>query len=152
MIRVDLYGGFGEKGRTSVGIAGGGKRILLDVGIKVGASGKDYYPAIGDAAIGQLDAVFVSHAHEDHIGGLVWLLAHGFRGRIFMTAETLAEAPGMLEQYGESEHLRAHAIAADSVSLFAPGDEIDLGGLKVGTGRSGHVAGGVWFAAGDGRR
>lgn len=149
-MRVDLHGGFGEKGRTSVGVVSGGKSILLDVGIKVGATGREYYPAIDDAAIAGLHAVFISHAHEDHIGGLAWLLSRGFHGRIFMTAETSAEAAAMLGQYGEREHMQAFEIAARSGELFSAGDTIDLGGLSVSTGRSGHVAGGVWFAANNG--
>lgn len=144
-MRVDLYGGFGEKGRTSVGIRGGGKRIVLDVGIKVGATGAEYYPAMDDEDISRLDAVFISHAHEDHIGGLGWLLYKGFRGRIFMTAETLAEAPDMLKQYGESSHLDAFPLADQAIHIFAPGDRIDLDGMVIETGRSGHVVGGVWF-------
>ncbi|PRD44088.1 MBL fold metallo-hydrolase [Phyllobacterium phragmitis] len=152
-MRIGLHGGFGEKGRTSIGIEAGERHILLDAGIKVGATGRDYYPLIDDAAIRALDALFVSHAHEDHVGGLSWLLSRGFRGRIFMTAETFAESPETLAHYGEREHLDAFPLAASAVEIFAPGDVIDLGGLKIATGRSGHVAGGVWFAAeAEGRR
>lgn len=151
-MRIGLHGGFGEKGRTSIGISGGGKSILLDVGIKVGATGRDYYPAIDDAAIATLDAVFVSHAHEDHIGGLAWLLSRGFRGRIFMTAETSTEAASMLKQYGEQGHMQAFEIAAHSAEVFTAGDIIQLGELSISTGRSGHVAGGVWFAVSDGAK
>ncbi|RCS24052.1 MBL fold metallo-hydrolase [Phyllobacterium salinisoli] len=146
-MRVGLHGGFCEKGRTSVGIEAAGRRVLLDVGIKVGATGRDYYPLIDDEAIRSLDALFISHAHEDHVGGLSWLLSRGFRGRIFMTAETLAESPETLAHYGEREHLDAFPLASGAVEIFEPGDVIDLGGLRIATGRSGHVAGGVWFAA-----
>nr|WP_082766374.1 MBL fold metallo-hydrolase [Paramesorhizobium deserti] len=146
-MRVGLHGGFGEKGRTSVGIETGDRRVLLDVGIKVGATGRDYYPLIDDEAIRALDALFISHAHEDHVGGLSWLLSRGFKGRIFMTAETLAESPETLAHYGERAHLEAFPLVAEAVELFRPGDAIDLGGLTIATGRSGHVAGGVWFAA-----
>jgi len=147
MIRVDLYGGFGEKGRTSIGISNGIKHVLLDVGIKVGAKGREYYPTIDDASIARLDAVFVSHAHEDHIGGLSWLRSRGFQGRIFMTAETLSEASDMLAQYAEPDHVRSFPLSSQQVTIFRVGDKIDLDGLIVATGRSGHVAGGVWFAA-----
>ncbi|WP_318036951.1 MBL fold metallo-hydrolase [Mesorhizobium sp. AR02] len=92
---LDLLGGFGEKGRTSLAANSAGDRILLDVGIKVGASGVDYYPAL-DGSIDDIDALFVSHAHEDHIGALSWLLSRGYAGPIFMTAETRDEAPATL--------------------------------------------------------
>ncbi|MCO4317683.1 MBL fold metallo-hydrolase [Phyllobacterium sp. 21LDTY02-6] len=152
-MRVDFHGGFGEKGRTSLGISEGNSNLLFDAGIKVGAKGRDYYPMIEADAAAALDAVFISHAHEDHIGGLAWLWAQGFRGRIAMTAETLAEMPAMLAQYGEAEHLGALPELAAHVELFEPGDDITIGGIEVGTGRSGHVAGGVWYAARlEGRR
>lgn len=148
---VHLYGGFGEKGRTSVGLGANGRNILFDVGIMVGASGRDYYPAIGDEAIAGLDAVFVSHAHEDHIGALAWLLSHGFTGEIYMTHETRGEAADMLAQYAAPDDLPAFSRAADSIRLFRPGRVIETAGFRVSTGRSGHVAGGVWFSADDGR-
>jgi Cft2 family RNA processing exonuclease len=93
-MEIELLGGFGEKGRTSVGIRSGGSRIVLDAGIKVGAACGEYYPVIG--AVDDIDALFISHAHEDHIGALNWLLSRGYRGRILMTAETRAEAPATL--------------------------------------------------------
>ncbi|MBN9216774.1 MAG: MBL fold metallo-hydrolase, partial [Mesorhizobium sp.] len=58
---LDLLGGFGEKGRTSVAVSSGNDRILLDAGIKVGASSADYYPALGGSAA-DIDALFVSPA------------------------------------------------------------------------------------------
>ncbi|WP_412050758.1 MBL fold metallo-hydrolase [Hoeflea sp. Naph1] len=149
-MQIDLYGGFGEKGRTSVGISTSDTRILLDVGIKVGAMGRDYYPAIDVAAIASLDAVFVSHAHEDHIGGLSWLLSCGFHGLIFMTHETRGEADGMLAQYADPSHVRDYPIDRCRVKLFTPGETLRVGPLKILTGRSGHVVGGVWFHVDDG--
>jgi predicted metal-dependent RNase len=80
-MRLDLYGGFGEKGRTCVGVESGGVRVLLDAGVKTSARGTaDYYPAIAPGELRDIDAIVLTHAHEDHIGALGWCLAHGFRG------------------------------------------------------------------------
>ncbi|MBA3447109.1 MAG: MBL fold metallo-hydrolase [Pseudaminobacter sp.] len=149
-MQVDLHGGFGEKGRTSVAVRAGGMHVLLDAGIKVGATGLGYYPEIA-GAIGEIDALFVSHAHEDHVGALSWLLAQGFGGRIFMTAETRAEAPATLALYADPEELRRFPMPYDKVELFEPGDTLKSGNLTITTGRSGHVVGGVWFAVEDGK-
>ncbi len=151
-MRVDLLGGFGEKGHTSIAVRHCGRRILFDLGIKVGASGPDYYPAL-QGPLHDIDAVFISHAHEDHVGALAWLLSKGWRGRILMTKETCAEAPATLAGYADARDLRGYPFPYEHVELFEPGDALRLGELVVGTGRSGHVVGGVWFAIeGEGRR
>lgn len=147
-LSIELAGGFGEKGRTSVVIDRNGRRVMLDAGIKVGASGNEYYPQVG--AVADLEAVLISHAHEDHVGALNWLLSKGFSGRILMTAETRDEAPATLEAYADPALLRAFPFPADRIELFRPGDRLHVAGLSIGTGRSGHVVGGVWFAVEDG--
>ena len=38
-MRLDLYGGFGEKGRTCLGVESAGFRLLLDAGVKTSAHG-----------------------------------------------------------------------------------------------------------------
>jgi phosphoribosyl 1,2-cyclic phosphodiesterase len=149
-MRIDLLGGFGEKGRTCIGVRRPSGRVLFDLGIKVGASGAQYHPAL-EGPVDDIEAVLISHAHEDHVGALPWLLARGFRGRILMTAETKAEAPATLTGYAEPGDLARHPFPAEAVELFEPGDTLEVGGLAVATGRSGHVVGGVWFAIDDGR-
>jgi len=148
MMQVDLHGGFGEKGRTSVAIRSRASHILLDAGIKVGASGREYYPAIG-RELETVQALFLSHAHEDHVGALSWLLAEGYRGPIFMTEETREEAPATLAHYADPAQLEQFPFPCDQVELFKPGDTLEVGDLTIRTGRSGHVVGGVWFAVGN---
>ncbi|TSE13826.1 MBL fold metallo-hydrolase [Mesorhizobium intechi] len=147
---LDLLGGFGEKGRTSLAVNDGGDRILLDIGIKVGASGAEYYPAL-DGPVDDIDALFVSHAHEDHIGALSWLLSRGYAGPIFMTAETRDEAAPTLAAYADPGDFRRFPIPDGRIELFEPGDTLKSGNLTIETGRSGHVAGGVWFCVDDGK-
>ena len=148
-LEVELAGGFGEKGRTSVVVGREGRRVMLDAGIKVGEVGRDYYPR-PSTPVDKLDAVLISHAHEDHVGALNWLLAQGFDGRILMTEETRAEAPATLAAYGERALLETHPFPKKRIELFRPGDVLDVAGFRIATGRSGHVVGGVWFALEDG--
>lgn len=142
---IDLYGGFGEKGRTSVGIRTD-SRLLFDAGIKVGAKGRDYYPAIAEQDVPALDAVFISHAHEDHIGALYWLSACGFKGTFYMTRETLDDAASMLSQYADPTHRENNFLSDAAIKVFSPGETLCIGDTEVSSGRSGHVAGGVWFS------
>jgi len=150
-MRIDLCGGFGEKGRTSVAVSGSGRRILFDAGIKVGATGEEYYPAI-PGGVDDIEAVLISHAHEDHVGALSRLLAQGYRGRILMTAETREEAPATLAAYADPHDFKRFPLPEERIELFEPGDSLTIGGLQIATGRSGHVVGGVWFAVDDGSR
>lgn len=150
-MEIGLFGGFGEKGRTSIGARTAKTALLMDIGVKVGADGDDYHPLLVWPAA-QIDALLVTHAHEDHVGALAWFLGRGFRGPIYMTAETLAEAPATLEAYARAGDLAAHPLPRERVVLFEPGETFAIGDLSVATGRSGHVVGGVWFAVDNGRR
>lgn len=149
MLSLHLQGGFGEKGRTSLGLDDGRTRIVLDAGIKVGAAGDEYYP-LPLLPLDRLDALLVSHAHEDHVGALCRLLARGYRGPVYMTAQTRAEMSATLAQYAGADELRRFPPPDGSIELFCPGDTLAIGSLSVATGPSGHVAGGVWFAVADG--
>jgi glyoxylase-like metal-dependent hydrolase (beta-lactamase superfamily II) len=150
-MRLTLHGGFGEKGRTCLGVESGGCRLLLDAGVKTSARGSDdYYPAITPAELGALDAIVVTHAHEDHVAALGWCLARGFCGRIWMTPQTQREMPTSVADYAESAH--AALVRAAPIEALAVGsDALHVGPLRIATGRSGHVAGGVWCRIGDGR-
>jgi hypothetical protein len=147
-MRLTFHGGFGEKGRTCLGLHGGGVRLLLDVGVDTSAHGRARYPLITPEALRDADAILVTHAHEDHLAALGWCLAGGFQGRILMTPQTLADLPACLADHAEPAH-RALALAAP-VETFRAGETLRLGGLAVETGRSGHAVGGVWFRVTDG--
>jgi glyoxylase-like metal-dependent hydrolase (beta-lactamase superfamily II) len=148
-MRLVLHGGFGEKGRTCMAVEAGGLRLLIDAGVKTSAVGRDdYYPAIDAHALGASDAIVVTHGHEDHVAALGWCLEHGFRGRIFMTRQTAREADEVLAGYGTAAQLDL-LRAARVEPLPSRGDALRIGGLAVATGRSGHIAGGVWCVVSD---
>ncbi len=147
-MQLHLQGGFGEKGRTSVAVEDGHDFIMLDAGIMVGALGEDYHPRLARPAR-EIGALFITHAHEDHVGALCHLASLGFRGPVYMTHETRAETCATLADYALAKDLAEWPPGAMDFRLFAPGDTIRVGELHVSTGQSGHVAGGVWFAVGD---
>ncbi len=63
-----------------------GKHILVDYGME---QGKNIYENENiPVTAGELDYVFVTHAHIDHTGLLPLLAAKGFHGRIFATKAT----------------------------------------------------------------
>jgi glyoxylase-like metal-dependent hydrolase (beta-lactamase superfamily II) len=148
-MRLFLHGGFGEKGRTCLGIESGGYRLLLDAGIKTSATGRaDHYPAITRAELEATDAILITHGHEDHVAALGWCLAGGFGGRIFMTAQTRRETDEALAAYAEPAH--RDLVRAGAVEPLPLGrDALTLGPLRLSTGRSGHIAGGVWCTVAD---
>lgn len=141
-MKLRIHGGIGEKGRTCIGIEHGGTRVLLDVGVDTSARGAAYHPAITRAELERIDAIIVTHAHEDHVAALGWCLVNGFTGRILMSAESAAETDATLAAYATPEE-RALARLAP-VEIIAPGTDFALGSIAIRTGRSGHVVGGIW--------
>ncbi|MGO4174559.1 MBL fold metallo-hydrolase [Bosea sp. TAF32] len=142
-MKLTIHGGVGEKGRTCIGVEEGGTRLLLDAGVDTSVPrGPSYYPAISPSELERLDAIIVTHAHEDHVAALGWCLAHGFMGRILMTTESAAEADATLAAYATPQEHALVRMAA--IETIAPGREFAIGPLTIHTGRSGHVVGGVW--------
>ncbi|GMU72154.1 MAG: MBL fold metallo-hydrolase [Burkholderiales bacterium] len=149
-MRLALHGGFGEKGRTSLGVDARGGRVLLDAGVMTSARGTpDYWPAIPPEALRALDAIVVTHAHEDHAGALGWCLANGFAGRILMSGAARAGCEDIVAAYDSPDAARK-LRAARIEELPVGADAAEVGALRLSTGRSGHISGGLWCLVDDG--
>ncbi|MEO5701957.1 MAG: MBL fold metallo-hydrolase [Casimicrobiaceae bacterium] len=150
-MRLTLHGGFGEKGRTCACLESAGYRVLLDAGVKTSARGSiDYYPAISADELCATNAIIVTHAHEDHVAGLGWCIANGFHGKVFMTAETWREADSSLLDYATSEEYKlARGVVIERLPVGM--QVLELGPIRLSTGRSGHMGGCVWCCFDDGR-
>ena len=76
----------------------GKKKVLIDCGLTQGskfAEQENYKPFPYD--VRAIDAVFVTHAHIDHIGLLPKLCKEGFKGKIYSTPPTKDLALPLLE-------------------------------------------------------
>lgn len=85
-----------EIGANSYLIELDGTRLVLDVGVhpkKAGNASKPQLNLIGDAGV---DAIFVSHAHLDHIGALPLLQEAYPRAEVIMTRGTADVGQAML--------------------------------------------------------
>ena len=77
-----------EIGANSYYLEAGGHRLVLDSGMHPKFEGEEALPnwkALGDR---RLDAIIVSHSHQDHIGTLPVLMRRQPQARVFMTEPT----------------------------------------------------------------
>lgn len=113
-MRLTFYGGAAEVTGSATLLEHKGLQILIDCGAFQGGRG-DYKKNLAKFPFNprNLAAVILTHAHFDHSGRLPKLMAEGFRGDIFMTAETkdligllLADSLHVMEnEYRESGKL-----------------------------------------------
>ena len=79
-----------EIGANSYYIEASGHRLVLDCGMHPKNVGEDALPNFKAIVDRQLDAILISHSHQDHIGTLPVLMRRRPNARVFMT-ETTAE-------------------------------------------------------------
>lgn len=88
-MKIEFHGAAAEVGRSCIEIfCDDGDRYLLDVGIKFKEDGFLFPDGVDD--IGEVDGVFLSHAHLDHSGGLPLFEHKHLKGPIFCTKQTMA--------------------------------------------------------------
>lgn len=96
--KVTFYGGTGSVTGSNFLLEIDGLRVLVDCGLTQGEKVADdinwdpftYNPK-------EIDILFVTHAHVDHLGRVPKLIAEGFRGKIYSTEPTHGLALPMLE-------------------------------------------------------
>jgi ribonuclease J len=110
-IRVVFLGGLGEVGRNMACVELEGRILLIDVGLSfpnADMPGVDLvlpdFEYLRDRA-DDIEAVVLTHGHEDHIGALPYLLRElDDLLPVYATPFTLALLNGKLEEHGVREH------------------------------------------------
>ena len=124
-----------------------GHNILVDCGI---TQGRDASVPIENWPIkpAEVDFIFLTHAHIDHIGLLPTLIQQGFKGEIIASHPTIALILPMLQDAMRFETLRASEIKKLAQTIedlswgFEYGEVFDLGkDVFFELGRAGHILG-----------
>lgn len=104
-MKLWFHGGAGSVTGANYLLESGHTKILVDCGLNQGthfAEKQNFEPFPYDPKT--IDAVFITHAHIDHIGRLPKLVREGFRGRVISTPPTKDFAELLLL---DSEHILA---------------------------------------------
>ncbi|WP_343315028.1 MBL fold metallo-hydrolase [Brucella sp. BE17] len=124
-ITLTAISGLGGKAPACFVLEIAGKRIMFDLG-----EGPEpgVFPDLSE--VGHVDAIVLSHAHIDHIGGL-HLAHHVGNPPVYATAVTFSA-------------VSSQSVPVDRRRILPIKGESVIAGLPVLTGRCGHAPGGIW--------
>jgi len=121
MYNLSFFGGAQEVTGANYLLEAGGVRLLVDCGMfqcPKFCEGRNRDPFPFDPKT--IDALFVTHAHMDHVGRIPRLVSQGFRGRIYSTLPTkelaaimLRDSLGVMEKEARGEKEELPYIEAD---------------------------------------
>jgi ribonuclease J len=119
-VRIIPLGGLGEVGKNMTVFETGGRLVLLDAGLSFPHSemfGIDLvlpdFRYVADRA-DRLEAIILTHGHEDHIGALPYLLREvGTGAAVWGTRLTLGMVKSKLDEHGLLAHTELVEIDTD---------------------------------------
>ena len=147
MIKITSLGGSGEDSRNCFYVRGESFSFLLDCGVRREiAEVSAVYPLLTEKIARDLDAVFLSHAHEDHTAALPYLYELGYRGPVYASEETIRMTPPFLRKWADYVKQNGGELPFDEENIqkisFRPIGECPY---RITCGRDGHIVGGLWY-------
>jgi len=122
--RLVFLGGVGEVGRNMAALELDGRVLVIDAGLsfpEVEMPGIDLvlpdFQYLRDRR-DRIEAVVLTHGHEDHMGSLPYLLRE-FSLRVYATPLTIGLLEGKLEEHGVRNKVEFHEVT--------PGEEVRAG-------------------------
>jgi uncharacterized protein len=166
-VELVFLGGASGVGASCLAVEIAGRRVLIDAGVRMDPTA-DRLPDLAALDGRDLAAIFVTHAHADHIGALPLVHQHFPHVSIYASLATirlievmLADALRVMERRAAEEleiPLYDGALVASMLRVLRRlplGEQAipELPGVTIHVGRAGHVAGAVslGFTAPDGR-
>ncbi len=154
-IKLYFLGGYREQGRSCLVVEAGGRLAVFDAGVKKTVVG-GYYgepPYLDLVDTSRVNAVFISHLHEDHMVMVPALVRRGYNGPVYATSATIEL--GVKQWYTWAKRFeedgRRFFTSEDVdntrklVKTIGLEEEVDLGWLRAKTHFSGHALGSVAF-------
>lgn len=105
-LKITFCSGAGTVTGANFLLEGNGKKFLIDCGLIQGeklADDMNWEPF--PYPVSEIDILFITHGHIDHIGRIPKLISEGFKGKIYSTIPTKDITAVMLEDTG---HLLSH--------------------------------------------
>ena len=153
-MKITFYGGAQEVGRSCVMISTDSARILLDAGIKLGEV--EEHPKIRDDELRKIDAIFISHAHLDHVGYLPHVYSRGYRGNVYATKPTMELTAVLISDYMRISNPRS--VTKDGLNRLQKSwkvidfrKDVKIGDLTIRFIPSGHIVGSSMISISDGK-
>jgi len=141
-------------GRSCLMVSTEKTRILLDAGIKLGTV--EEHPMIHDSVLKEIEGIFISHAHLDHIGYLPHIYSAGYKGPIYATKPTMELTNVLISDYmriSEPKDVTKDGLSrlSKSYKICEFGKDVKIKDLTLRFIHSGHIVGSSMISVSDGK-